>query len=80
MKLWLGNVAPDATDEEIKELVQKYAPGLSCTGIQRVEGTSRPGAMLEFSDTQAGAVEKVSQRLNGMYWKNRALVCQTVTF
>ena len=79
MKLWLGNIAPDTTDEEIKELVNKYAPGLSCTGIERVESETRPGAMLEFSGEQSGgALQKASQRLNGMYWKERSLVCQIV--
>jgi len=78
MKLWLGNIAPDTTDEEIKELVNKYAPGLTWAGIQRVESESRPGAMLEFSGEQTGALEKISQRLNGMYWKERSLVCEPI--
>jgi len=78
MKLWLGNIAPDTTDEEIKELVNKYAPGLTWAGIQRVESGSRPGAVLEFSGGQTGALEKVSQRLNGMYWKERSLVCEPI--
>jgi len=78
MKLWLSNIAPDTTDEEIKELVQKYGPGLTCTSIQRVESKSRPGAMLEFSGEQTGALEKLSQRLNGMYWKSHALASERV--
>jgi len=78
MKLWLGNIAPDTTDEEIKELVNKYAPGLTWAGIQRVESESRPGAVLEFSGEQTGALEKISQRLNGMYWKERSLVCEPI--
>ena len=78
MRLWLGNIAPGTTDEEIKALVNKYAAGLTCTGIQRVESETRPGAILEFSGEQAGALERVSQRLNGMYWKERSLVCGPV--
>ena len=78
MKLWLSNIAPDTTDEEIKDLVRRYAPGLTCTGIQRVDSKSRPAAMLEFSGEQAGALEKLSQRLNGMYWKSHALASEPV--
>jgi len=79
MKLWLGNIAPDTTDEEIKELVNKYAPGLSCTGIERVEGTgSRPGAMLEFTGAATGGIDKLSQRLNGIYWKDRSLLVEKI--
>jgi len=77
MRLWMGNIAPDTSDEEIKELVKKYAPELTCQKIERVEGTgARPGAMLELTGGEMGALDKLSLRLNGIYWKERSLVCQ----
>jgi len=79
MKLWIGNIAPETTDEEIREFVRKYAPDLECTTIQRVEGDgSRPAATLEFADTPYGSVEKISMRLHGMHWKGRELFVQTL--
>jgi len=39
MKLWMGNMAPDTSDVEIKDLVKRYAPDLTCSSIERVEGT-----------------------------------------
>jgi hypothetical protein len=79
MKLWIGNIAPGTPDEEVRELVKKYAPALECTSIQRVEGDgSRPAAVLEFANPPLGALEGVSMRLNGMYWKERSLVVQTI--
>jgi len=79
MKLWIGNIAPDTPDEEIRALVKKYAPDLECTKLQRVDGDgSRPAAMLEFADAPIGALEKVSMRLNRMYWKKRELLVQTI--
>jgi hypothetical protein len=76
MRLWMGNIAPDTSDDELKAFVKKYAPDLDCIAIQRVEGSgSRPGAILEFSGGALDAMEKLSLRLNGMYWKERALVC-----
>jgi hypothetical protein len=79
MKLWIGNIAPDTPDEEIRALVKKYAPDLECTNLQRVDGDgSRPAAMLEFADAPIGALEKVSMRLNRMYWKKRELLVQTI--
>ena len=79
MKLWIGNIAPGTPDEEVRGLVKKYAPDLECTGIQRVEGDgSRPAAVLEFANPALGALEGVSMRLNGMYWKERSLVVQTI--
>jgi hypothetical protein len=79
MKLWIANIAPDTPDEEIRALVKKYAPDLECTKLQRVDGDgSRPAAMLEFADAPLGALEKVSMRLNRMYWKKRELLVQTI--
>ena len=79
MKLWIGNIAPGTPDDEVCDFVKKYAPGLECTKIQRVEGDgSRPAAVLEFADPPLGALEGVSMRLNGMYWKERSLIVQTL--
>ena len=78
MKLWIGNIAPGTTDDELRDFVKKYAPDLEIKSIQRVDGDgSRPAASIEFADTPYGAVEKVSMRLNGMYWKERELLVQT---
>ena len=79
MKLWIGNITPGTSDEEVRELVRKYAPNLECTSLQRVDGDgSRPAAVLEFADAPFGALEAISLRLHGMYWKERALFVQTL--
>ena len=79
MRLWMGNIAPGTDDDELKAFVKKYAPDLECIKNQRVEGSgSRPGAILEFAGGKLGDMEKLSLRLNGMYWKERALVCSTL--
>ena len=50
MQLWIGNLAPDTTDDELRELVRKYAK-LEIARIAREEGDgSRPGAVLEFEE------------------------------
>ena len=80
MKLWIGNIAPGTSDDEIRAFVKKYAPDLECGSIQRVDGDgSRPAAALDFADAPHGAVEKISLRLNRMYWKGRELLVQTMT-
>jgi RNA recognition motif-containing protein len=79
MKLWIGNIAPDTSDDEIRDFIKKYAPDLECKKIQRVEGDgSRPAASIEFVDTPYGSVEKISLRLHGMHWKGRELFVQTI--
>ncbi len=80
MKLWIGNIAPGTTDDELRGFVTKYAPDLEIKSIQRIEGDgSRPAAAIEFVDTPYGSVEKISMRLHGMHWKERELMVQTVT-
>ena len=79
MKLWIGNVEPGTTDDEVRALVKKYAPTLECAKVQRVDGDgSRPAVVLEFTDTPFGSLEAVSMRLHGMHWKGRELFVQTV--
>jgi hypothetical protein len=78
MKIWIVNIAPGTTDEEIKALVAKYGPGLECVAVERVDGDgSRPGATLEVSGANA-ALGDLVRRLNGMYWKGRELASSQV--
>lgn len=79
MKLWIGNIAPGTSDEELHEFIKKYAPNLECAKIVRVDGDgSRPAAVLEFVDPPFGSLQTISMRLHGMYWKERELFVQTV--
>ena len=78
-RLWIGNMAPGTTDDEIKALVQKYAPELECSEIQRVEGDgTHPAAMLSFTGGNVDTLGNLALRLNGMYWKGRELVLDDV--
>ena len=78
-RLWIANISPGTTDDEIKELVKRYAPDLECSEIQRVEGTgSRPAAFMSFSNKKFDSLGKLALRLNGMYWKERTLSCSTM--
>ena len=48
-RLWLANLEPGTTDDEVKELVRKYAPDLECSEIMRMDGDgSRPAALMTF--------------------------------
>ncbi len=78
MRLWIGNMALDTTDDELKDFVKEYAPELECTEIQRVEGGgTRPGAILQFTGTTA-QLGNLALRLHGMYWKGQSLSCHTL--
>ena len=73
MKLWLSNIDPETTDDELRELVKKYSK-LEISRLTREPGDgSRPGAVLEFDEASADALYAVQRRLNGLHWKNRSL-------
>ena len=79
MRIWIGNMAPGTTDDELKAFVKKYAPNLECYELERIEGTgSHPAATLRFSGGTVEDLGNLAIRLNGMYWKGRALNCNTM--
>jgi hypothetical protein len=72
-RLWIGNVPPDATDDELTELAKKYS-GLDGKVVQHVDGDStRPARVLEFVGAPLGKVDELALRLAGMYWRERQL-------
>jgi RNA recognition motif-containing protein len=72
-KIWVGNVPPEATDEELVELAKKYSE-LECKVVQRIDGDgTRPARVLEFVGAPLGAVDTLALRLAGLYWKEREL-------
>jgi hypothetical protein len=76
MNLWIGNIAPEVTDEELAEFVVKYGCPRPAS-IERVPGDgTRPAAVLAFEGNTT-AVSQAQLRLNGMYWKGRQLHVQT---
>jgi hypothetical protein len=77
MKLWIGNIAPGTSDDELRAFVARY--GLETVdSIEQVAGEgSRPAAILEVTATTE-VLARVTQRLNGMYWKGRSLNVQTM--
>ena len=78
MKLWIGNIAPGTSDDELRTFLAKYGID-TVASIEQVPGDgSRPAAVLEVASTPE-ALMKVTQRLNGMFWKGRTLTVQSIT-
>ena len=73
MKLWIGNLAPEITDEDLSAFLQRY--GLPpCSAILREPGDgSRPGALVSFMAIDVAALYHAAFRLDGVYWNHRAL-------
>jgi hypothetical protein len=78
-RLWIANIAPGTSDDELKTFVKKYAPDIECSEIQRVDGDgSRPAALMTFANKKFDTLGKLSLRLDGMYWKGRTLSASTM--
>lgn len=79
-RLWIVNIAPGTSDDEIKALVVKYSgEPIECTEIQHVDGDgSRPGVLMTITGKKFDTLGKLALRLNGMYWKGRPLGCSTM--
>lgn len=78
MKLWMGNLDPAATDDDLQKFVTKYG-GPEFATIEHVPGDgSRPGVMITFKDADPVVLDRMVQRLNGMYWRGRSLVVQVL--
>jgi RNA recognition motif-containing protein len=78
MRLWIGNIAPEATDDDLRALLDKYG-AVTVEAMERVPGDgSRPAAIIDIVATSE-QMYKVTQRLNGMHWKGRSLTVQAMT-
>ena len=74
MKLWIGNVDPAATDDEIREFLAKYTK-LECSALTRVPGDgSRPAVMLDVPGASVSSIYEAQRRLDGMHWRKRTLL------
>ena len=72
-RLWIGNVLPEASDEELVGLVKKYC-GRESRVVERVHAdNSKPGRDLEFAGLPLGELDGIAQRIAGLYWKGCAL-------
>jgi hypothetical protein len=75
MKLWMGNIAPGTSEEELRAFLAKYGMD-TVVSVQHVaDDAARPAAVVEVAGPP-DAVQRITERLNGMYWKGRSLTVQ----
>ena len=73
MRLWLVNVDPETSDDELRDLVRRIAR-LEVASLTRVPGDGvRTAALLELEPASRASVEYAQQQLNGLRWKGRSL-------
>jgi hypothetical protein len=71
--LWVGNIAPGTSDEELKALLVKYGFP-ACDGIQHVPGDgTRPAALVNFEQADPLQLQQLQTRVHNLFWKDRRL-------
>ena len=74
MKVWVGNLPPEATADEVKQRLVKHGFP-ECIAMQPVPGAgTRPGMAVEFEGVPAEGIRPFIQRMDGLCWKSRKLV------
>ena len=71
--LWIGNIAPGTSDDELKAFLVKYGfPAFD--GIEHVPGDgSRPAAVVTFASADPLKLQQLQPRVHNLYWKERTL-------
>ena len=77
-RLWMVNIEPGTSDEEIRDFLVKYGfPPYDHIEHEEGDGT-RPAVMLGFNALDPTALTNLQERVNGMYWKKRKLGAQVM--
>jgi RNA recognition motif-containing protein len=72
-KLWIGNLPPDAGDDEIDDFLQKYGFP-SFDAIERFAGDgSRPAALLDYRDVPDELLRRLQPRVHDVLWREHKL-------
>jgi hypothetical protein len=72
-RLWLTNVEPGTSDDEIRDFLVKYGfPPFDEIAYEPGDG-SRPSVLLTFADIDPTALFQLQQRIHNMFWKKRKL-------
>ena len=72
-KLWISNLPPDASDDELDEFLQKYGFP-SFDSIERMLGDgTRPAAMLVYTSIDEEMLRRLQPRVHQVMWRDRKL-------
>jgi RNA recognition motif-containing protein len=77
--LWIGNIPPNTSDEELKALLAKYGFP-ACDEIKHVPGDgSRPAAILSFNSASPLTLHQLQPRVQNLFWKDRRLTVSVMS-
>jgi hypothetical protein len=72
-RLWIGNLATDATADEIKALLVKYGfPAFDAMENVPGDGT-QPAVILTFNNMDEETLRHLLHRIQNLFWKDHRL-------
>jgi len=76
MRLWIGNINPDTSEEDLREFLKKYC-GVDCGDVLREDGDgTRPAAVVDFPGVGHEVMLEYQRRLHQMFWRDRTINVQ----
>jgi hypothetical protein len=80
MKLWISNLPPNKSDEDVHVFVRKYAQ-VEIDAMTRIDGDgSRPGVLIDIGGPTQLMLSGIQGRLNQMLWDQHELAVHIMSF
>ncbi|KJK17219.1 hypothetical protein UB46_35540 [Burkholderiaceae bacterium 16] len=80
MKLWIGNLPPNKSDEDVRAFVRKYTR-IELDAMTRIHGDgSRPGVLIEIGGANQLLLLGMQRRLHQMSWDQHLLTVHIMFF
>jgi hypothetical protein len=80
MKLWISNLPPNKSDEDVRAVVRKYTQ-VEIDAMTRIDGDgSRPGVLIDIDGATQLMLLAMQQRLHQLYWDQHELAVHIMSF
>lgn len=80
MKLWISNLPPETSDDELRAFVRKYTE-VEIDSLTRIDGDgSHPGVLIGIDHASEVMLMGMQRRLDRMYWNLHRLSVQVMSF
>jgi RNA recognition motif-containing protein len=80
MKLWIGNLPPGKSDEDVRAFVRKYSEA-EISSMTRIAGDgTRPGVLIGIEGASHSMFTIMQRRLKGISWDQHELTVQIMSF
>jgi hypothetical protein len=80
MKLWISNLPPNKSDDDVRAFVRKYTE-VEIDAMTRIEGDgSRPGLLIDINGATRLTLLAMQRHLHQLYWDQHELAVHIMSF